>query len=67
MFRKFFYTVLVVVSIFAAGSFNIDAKSTELKKTECEHYFQEVTIGQQRYLYEYSCDGTLVAVTEIED
>jgi hypothetical protein len=62
MFKRFLYTILICVSVFAAGDLTIDARGTE-----CEHYFIEVTIGDQRYLYEYSCDGTLVAVTEIED
>jgi hypothetical protein len=31
------------------------------------HTFIEVSVGETRYLYEYDCDGSLIAITEISE
>jgi hypothetical protein len=36
-------------------------------KADCEHYYETVTRDGVRYLIEYSCDGSVVNVTVLED
>ncbi len=63
MIKKIFLTLAVSVSLFAIS--NVTELSA--KSTSCEHYFEVVVINQTRYLYEYTCDGTLVGITELDD
>lgn len=63
MIKRLFISVLLFVSFFTFSAI------TELsaKATDCVHTFIEVTVGEKRYLYEYGCDGSLIAITELDE
>lgn len=62
MLKKLFSTSLIVLSVFCFSFSDINAK-----QTECDNYFQTEVINGIRYLIEYSCDGSIINITEIEE
>lgn len=62
MLKKLFSTSLIAFSIIFC-SFSDSAAV----QTECEHYFQTQVINGIRYLVEYSCDGSIINIVEIEE
>lgn len=61
MLKKFFY-VSLIASAFVFG--NLD---TSAETSAASNYFKIEIIEGVRYLCEYSDDGALVNITEIED
>jgi len=65
MIKRLFTSALFFVSLFTFnGIAELSAKATDY---DCEHTFIEVSVGEIRYLYEYDCDGSLIAITEISE
>ena len=62
MFKRTLAVLFIAASIFSIGVSDSSAKSTN-----CEHTFRIEVINGVKYQYEYSCDGSLVNVTVIED
>jgi len=63
MIKRLFISVLIFASLFAFSGLN----GFSLRADDCVHTFIEVTVGEKRYLYEYDCDGSLIAITEISE
>lgn len=61
MFKKFFYISLIASAILF-GNINISAETSI-----AVNYFNIEVIAGIRYLCEYSDDGILMSITEIED
>ncbi|NOS85626.1 MAG: hypothetical protein HOP31_10835 [Ignavibacteria bacterium] len=61
MFKKFFY-VSLIASAFVLGNINTSAETSKEA-----NYFKIEVIAGIRYLCEYTDDGILVHITEIED
>lgn len=58
VFRNFLLSAALVTGVFLAPQHSA---------AECEHYFKVEHIDGINYLIEYSCDGTVVNVTILED
>lgn len=65
MIKRLFISVLFFVSLFAFSGIN--GFSLKANNYDCDHTFIEVTVGEKRYLYEYDCDGSLIAITELDE
>lgn len=63
MIKRLFISILIFVSLFAFSGLN----GFSLRADDCVHTFIEVSVGETRYLYEYDCDGSLIAITEISE
>lgn len=61
MVKRLLVVLTISVSLF------IGLSNSSAKSTDCEHYFERVSINNVTYLIEYSCDGSIVAATVIDD
>jgi len=59
---KRLFAVITLAVILASG-----VTITTAKSTDCEHYFVVESIAGVNYLVEYNCDGSMIAVTVIDD
>jgi hypothetical protein len=60
--RTFIFTLIFSIIVFMGVEL-----SAPVVASACDHYFQEQVINGQRYMVEYSCDGSIVNVEPILD
>lgn len=59
--------LIISFLIFSAAITGIFFTAPQDSKADCQHYFVVELRGDIRYLVEYSCDGSMVNITVLED